>query len=531
MKLYKGKIADLYLYFGIIKFKDDNSKAPRLIPFFFKNNKGLYIGAKVEFEICLTDKRKVRGEYLKFAKIINIISRDINKNGPVKDIDRPIDIINQNLEGYEIKDEKALNTFRNENGIYDSEDYLSYLMKNLKEPISVEKLKSIIKQDKKLKAFVLKWVLYLEAKVRNEIITELIEEGYTLSKLNDQVNANLKKIIKKSLKNVGSNYLLKTSPNNIKYELSKDPKYEYIPKAREASFDEVLSCFTLGELLILLRYLQKNNEAFQSTSWSEIYECMANIKPIRNIAAHGDDFISLILDWENNPNALLQKNSKIYGRDKWYPDKEKDDRIFNTIRSPLHLVMKGNIQNSQDTAVKISQILLGNPTLLGLLYLFYLMNKDNLQKEDFNNEFSTLLGDGVKIIDLIEFEKRDSENNRAFWDKINEMFNYIKQEGLEYESCFGNEVYYVFYPGNQIAINLNDNALWITKLLLKDKEEFSNKAGFLFENDNYSKLKKLFSEIYVQKKNPLESLKNFESLQEIFNVVVGLSSILINSHE
>ncbi len=309
MKLYKGKIADLYLYFGIIKFKDDNSKAPRLIPFFFKNNKGLYIGAKVEFEICLTDKRKVRGEYLKFAKIINIISRDINKNGPVKDIDRPIDIINQNLEGYEIKDEKALNTFRNENGIYDSEDYLSYLMKNLKEPISVEKLKSIIKQDKKLKAFVLKWVLYLEAKVRNEIITELIEEGYTLSKLNDQVNANLKKIIKKSLK--------KTSPNNIKYELSKDPKYEYIPKAREASFDEVLSCFTLGELLILLRYLQKNNEAFQSTSWSEIYECMANIKPIRNIAAHGDDFISLILDWENNPNALLQKNSKIYGRDKW----------------------------------------------------------------------------------------------------------------------------------------------------------------------------------------------------------------------
>lgn len=530
MDTHEGVVYKLYSYFGIIEFLDNNKE--RYIPFFINGDESFYVGEKLKFEIYLSNNKKVRGTYLQFAIVTQKLDIDLSKKGPVEDIMDPISIINKNLKGYDIKDEKALNIFKEENGIYDNEDYLSYLMEKLNTSVDVETLKAIIKQDKKFKSFILKWTLYLEAKVRNKIIVELMNKNITFLELNNHVEKEQKGIactIKKALKKVGDKYLLKTSPSNIKYQVlvsqstESNNKDDLIPKAQSASFDEVISCFTLGDLLSFLKYLQKEYKVFQNFDWTEIYNCMSAIRTIRNVAAHGDDFTSLILDAENNPNILLQGNVEIYGKDNVYLDKEKDSPIFNLIRPILHLEMKRDTQNSQSLAVIVSEKLLGNPTLFSLLNLFYLMNKDTLQKNKFNSELKKLINCSIKFIDLTKIEKEDRSCNNRFWNKINELFDYLKQNQLEASPSIYSEdnVYCVNYLGSQIMIDLGDNAAWIMKFLRKDEQKFRDKAIFLFNNDNYEKLQIMFRRNYhLQENNPLDNLTGFNELRDVLNLFI-----------
>lgn len=533
MDTHEGVVYKLYSYFGIIEFLDNNKE--RYIPFFINGDESFYVGEKLKFEIYLSNNKKVRGTYLQFAIVTQKLDIDLSKKGPVEDIMDPISIINKNLKGYDIKDEKALNIFKEENGIYDNEDYLSYLMEKLNTSVDVETLKAIIKQDKKFKSFILKWTLYLEAKVRNKIIVELMNKNITFLELNNHVEKEQKGIactIKKALKKVGDKYLLKTSPSNIKYQVlvsqstESNNKDDLIPKAQSASFDEVISCFTLGDLLSFLKYLQKEYEVFQSPNWTEIYNCMSAIRTIRNVAAHGDDFISLILDAENDPNILLQANSEVYGKDNIYSDKEKDPTIFNLVRFALKFAMKGCVQDSQGFAIKISEKLLGNPTRLGLISLFYLMNKDKLQKTEFNNEFQDLISDDVKVINLAEIEKEDTTDDEFFWNKIYELFDYLKQNQLESpnDSYFDDNVYCIKYFENQIIIDLGNNPAWKDQISCKNKDM----DKFLFYDGNYEKLKNKACNNCVRKNNPLDNLDGFKNLQEVFKILIEVLPYVIS---
>ncbi len=80
--------------------------------------------------------------------------------------------------------------------------------------------------------------------------------------------------------------------------------------------------FTVGDLLIFIEFINDKYNAFKddtNTDWEKkLVIFFSELKLVRNISAHGNSFLSAILDEKNNPNYLLRQTRIFMGRSLLY---------------------------------------------------------------------------------------------------------------------------------------------------------------------------------------------------------------------
>lgn len=511
---FQGEIINLYTYYGVISFEMNQKK--RKIPFFIKDNK-YSMGDKVKFKIVTDKNLKIRGTNLTFAQITEHILITKN-NSQVNEEDDVISLLRDKITDVDNVDKTNLYNFLNEKELLGSIGYITLLLRLVKNKITIAELRQIIEQDQKIKSFILKWTLFLEANVRNKICNEFEILDIDYLTLKEKIKSEA---IKDSIKKVRKEYLLKGSLSDIEYEVTDSKE---IPKIKNISLNIIMSKFTMGDLIEFIKELKQAFDEFDNSEWENIINELSEIKNIRNIAAHGDNFISEILDPKNNPNFLLQENSQIFGEDDLYKNDGKDDKIFNLIRANLKLGLKGVFLSSQEIAIKKAQQMLNNPTYRSLLYLIYEINKYQYKKESFNIELKELISNS-KIVNLENINSNDP--NIKFYNLLFKFFDYLKKKKISFES-YGDQVYKVLYQNKEIYFDIDENSPFCNKIVedfknkTLNKEEFISNYNFLFVNNNYQKLAQMFQDKSYIENNVLNKLEGFEELQEYLNILLNL---------
>ena len=170
----------------------------------------------------------------------------------------------------------------------------------------------------------------------------------------------------------------------------------------------VMDQFTVGDLLVFIKFINEEYSNFKvdtNTDWEKVSDFLSELKLVRNISAHGNSFLSAILDEKNNPNYLLEGNSHIFGVDPFYIDSSKETSIFHLVRSPIKLMLKGQVINPQHVAVFWTQKLLNNQTLRSFVYFYFMvcyLTQGKSLNEDFKNELREVFGEFDK---KVNFEK------------------------------------------------------------------------------------------------------------------------------
>lgn len=255
-----------------------------------------------------------------------------------------------------------------------------------------------------------------------------------------------------------------------------------IPKLESAPIDMLMDQFTVGDLLVFIDFIVADYPDFKNddkSDWEKIRDYLSELKLVRNISAHGNSFLSAILDEKNNPNYLLEENSHIFGGDPFYIDASKETSIFHLVRSPIKLMLKGQVQSPQGIAVFWTQKLLNNQTLRSFVYFYFMicyLTEGKDLKEKFKNELRVLFGSSPKnvnfhkVIDCVrnhpQLDKEDKQNilNTLIPQAIN-MFDYLKEHGYEYTGASRDSVYEISYLNKRIRIDLGDNAAWYFQMI------------------------------------------------------------------
>lgn len=319
----RGTISKISSYYGIITF-DENRKneneaytVNRSVPFFSSDISQYGVGDEVDFLIdypSSSDSENtllVRGQPVQFATNITIIN-----HGKAEPIDNSLDfyqLLNLKITPCpELHDEISVLDYLKRNNLrYSTFNEILVLCNLIEEQITITNLQDIINYDKKFKEFIMKWVLFVEdnikARIENRIAELCISEVDLFDKAISSDNKTLKKLLKNSLKSLRKNYLLRDSGDiRLPYEATTDE----IPKLEFAPIDMLLDQFTVGDLLVFIKFINDEYSAFKddvNTDWEKTSDFLSELKLVRNISAHGNSFLSAILDEKNNPNYLLEE--------------------------------------------------------------------------------------------------------------------------------------------------------------------------------------------------------------------------------
>lgn len=497
----RGTVSKLSSYYGIITF-DENRKneneaytVNRSVPFFSSDISQYGVGDEVDFLIdypSSSDSENtllVRGQPVQFATNITIIN-----HGKEEPIDNSLDfyqLLNLKITPCpELHDEISVLDYLKRNNLrYSTFNEILVLCNLIEEQITITNLQAIINHDKKFKEFIMKWVLFVEdnikARIENRIAELCISEVDLFDKAISSDNKNLKKLLKNSLKSLRKNYLLRDSGDiRLPYEATTDE----IPKLEFAPIDMLLDQFTVGDLLVFIKFINDEYSGFKddvNTDWEKTSDFLSELKLVRNISAHGNSFLSAILDEKNNPNYLLEENSHIFGVDPFYIDSSKETSIFHLIRSPIKLMLKSHMSNPQHIAVFWTQKILNNQTLRSFVYFYFMvcyLTQDSSSKEEFKNELREVFGEYDKKVNFdnvvidVHFNPDLDEKNRknlltSLIPQAINMFDYVKEHDYEYKGSSGNSIYEITYFKKSVRINLSDNANWHLQML----EDIANK--------------------------------------------------------
>ncbi|EHI75548.1 Abortive infection bacteriophage resistance protein [Streptococcus criceti] len=562
----EGTISKLSTYYGIITFdevryiENETYKVKRNIPFFSSDLSQYRVGFKVSFSFQRRSATGsgndllVRGQSVQFAKNV-CITDQTEEEQETSDLDF-YQILNSKLTpSPNLTNESSfleflkLNNFR-----YSTFNEISVLSNVIEEPITISDFKAIIDYDLMFKEFIMKWVLFIENDVKSRIEDRASELGITESdlfiKLDSSGDNNFKNLIKNSLKNLRKNYLLRDIGDlRLQYDVTTDE----IPKLESAPIDMLMDQFTVGDLLDFIDFITAEYPDFTNggnTDWEKVRDYLSELKLVRNISAHGNSFLSAILDEKSNPNYLLEENSHIFGGDPFYIDTSKKTSVFHLVRSPIKLILKGQVTSPQQIAVFWTQKLLNNQTLRSFVYFYFMVcylteGKDS--KEKFKNELRVLFGNAPKnvnfhkVIDCVnthpQLDKEDKQNilNILIPQAIN-MFDYVKEHGYEYRGEDGDTIYNILYgEGKQIRINLSENAKWhldmcmdiATKPLKRDNEapsqwseskEIRDKFGIFFmeaSNARETLMRMFDSNLEIDYNEGIEQLLKIEEFKNI----------------
>lgn len=556
---YEGEIIGLSNYYGVISFKEtrqisseeseESIDIERKIPFFPGDISIYNIGDKVQFiipiENCKDNQVIIRSQHVKFAKQVNIIQSNqyIKKesNGDFYQLLNEKISPSPNVSG----ESSLLNFLKNNNLRYSVFNDIAVLLDLIDGTISILDFKHIIEIDKKYKEFIMKWVLFIENSLKNRIESTFVEFSIDvhdfMNKVNQSSDNEMKNLWKKSLNRIRKNYLLRNSGDLrlvYKNEMDKIPELDVTP------IDMILDEFTVGDLLIFIKFVMKQYPDFKTdttSEWEKIYDFLSELKLVRNISAHGNSFLSEVLDRKNNPNYLLEENAELFGSDPFYVNTSKNYSIFNLVRSPIKLTSKGYTSSPQEVAVSITSKLLNNHTLRSFFYFYFMvcyLTNDTEDKVKFKNDLRVLFGEYNKIVNLdkviinivfcsnIDEENKQLLLTRLLPQAIN-MFDFVKEHNYEYNGINGDTIYEVIYNNRIVKINLGDNAEWYLKMILDIKQKYPNEKEF-WTLPECEEIREKFWDFFIEGSNARETLVRIfdENLEKnIDNGIVELSKI------
>lgn len=563
---FEGTISRLSSYYGIITFDEERQNGEesytvkRSIPFFLNDLSQYSLGNTVSFslpQVSTIDESNtllVRGQAVQFATNVQVINDDTEE------------VIDKSLDFYQLLNSKlipspnltnissALDFLKRHNLRYSTFNEILVLSNLIDNQVTIADFQSMIDYDKKFKEFIMKWVLFVEddikARIENRIAELNISERDLFSKADSSSDNNLKRLFKNSLKSVRKNYLLRDCGDlRLQYEATTDE----IPKLEYAPVDMVMDQFTVGDLLVFIKFINEEYSNFKvdtNTDWEKVSDFLSELKLVRNISAHGNSFLSAILDEKNNPNYLLEGNSHIFGVDPFYIDSSKETSIFHLVRSPIKLMLKGQVINPQHVAVFWTQKLLNNQTLRSFVYFYFMvcyLTQGKSLNEDFKNELREVFGEFDKkvnfekvVSDVLFHPSLDEENRKNLLESLIpqaiNMFDYVKEHNYEYTGCGGDTIYEITYYNKRVRINLSDNANWYL-YMLKDiankhpnddtaetsstwpeSQEIWEKFGIFFceaSNARETLIRMLDSNLELECNEGIEQLSKIEGFQKL----------------
>lgn len=274
-------------------------------------------------------------------------------------------------------------------------------------------LNNLIETDKKTKLFFLKWILYTEAVIKDNItkLTIELDENNIYDLLSN--HKKTKNITLDRFKSIKNEYIFKPEFNLlILRQNESDPNDTKVVGCPISLFLESLTLTELGEVLNVLI-----DSDILPQNYSE-YKCLYYIKSsfmelsfIRNRAAHGNPLIPHILDDNFNPSYMYEMASA-------FPDWNVKTNIeqwelFNFIRFTMKSLAKQGV----------SYIQAGSPMLSALYFTKSLMV--NPAKRSFFMFFYVV---------MVIFEYSYNKNKREFWQEamivINHFSSYKKVENI-----------------------------------------------------------------------------------------------------
>lgn len=572
---FEGTISRLSSYYGVITFDEERQNGEesytvkRSVPFFSNDLSQYSIGNTVSFslpQISTSDESNtllVMGQAVQFATNVQVTNDDTEEV-----IDKPLDfyqllnsklIPSPNLTNIS----SALDFLKRHNLRYSTFNEILVLSNLIDNQVTIADFQSMIDYDKKFKEFIMKWVLFVEddikARIENRMAELDISERDLFSKADSSSDNNLKRLFKDSLKSVRKNYLLRDCGDlRLQYEATTDE----IPMLENAPIDMVMDQFTVGDLLIFIKFINDEYNDFKddtNTDWEKVSDFLSELKLVRNISAHGNSFLSAILDEKNNPNYLLEENSHIYGRDPFYIDASKETSIFHLVRSPIKLMLKGQVSNPQHVAVFWTQKLLNNQTLRSFVYFYFMvcyLTQVTSLKEEFKNELREVFGEFDKkvnfekvVIDVLSHPSLNEKNRKNLLDSLIpqaiNMFDYVKEHNYEYTGCGGDTIYEITYFNKKVRINLSDNANWHLYMLkdITDKhpnddtaetstwpesQEIREKFGIFFREDSNARetlIRMLDSNRELECNEGIKQLSKIEEFQKLKSLFLDILNL------
>lgn len=572
---FEGTISRLSSYFGIITFDEERQSEEELytvkrsIPFFSNDLSQYSVGNRVSFSLPQTITSEdnnallVRGQAVQFATNVQVTNDDTEEV-----IDEPLDFYqllysklnpSPNLTNLS----SVLEFLKRHNLRYSTFNEILVLSNLIDNQITIDDFQAMIDYDKKFKEFIMKWVLFVEDDIKARIESRIVELGITESDLFEKVNSSdnnyLKNKIKDFLKKIKKNYLLRDSGDlRLHYETETDN----LPKLRSAPVDILMDEFTVGDLLIFIEFINDKYNDFKddtNTDWEKVSDFLSELKLVRNISAHGNSFLSAILDEKNNPNYLLETNSHIYGGDPFYIDVSKETSIFHLVRSPIRLVLKGQVGSPQHIALLWTQKLLNNQTLRSFVYFYFMtcyLTQDTSLKEKFKHELREIFGEFdkkvnfEKVVSNVLFDPSlDEENRKKLLESLIpqaiNMFDYVKEHNYEYMGCGGDTIYEITYSNKKVRINLSDNANWHLYMLkdIADKhpnddtaetstwpesQEIREKFGIFFREDSNAReilIRMLDSNRELECNEGIKQLSKIEEFQKLKSLFLDILNL------
>ena len=572
---FEGTISRLSSYFGIITFDEERQSEEELytvkrsIPFFSNDLSQYSVGNRVSFSLPQTITSEdnnallVRGQAVQFATNVQVTNDDTEEV-----IDEPLDfyqLLNSKLNPSPnlTNLSSVLEFLKRHNLRYSTFNEILVLSNLIDNQITIDDFHAMIDYDKKFKEFIMKWVLFVEDDIKARIESRIVELGITESDLFEKVNSSdnnyLKNKIKDFLKKIKKNYLLRDSGDlRLHYETETDN----LPKLRSAPVDILMDEFTVGDLLIFIEFINDKYNNFKddiNTDWEKVSDFLSELKLVRNISAHGNSFLSAILDEKNNPNYLLETNSHIYGGDPFYIDVSKETSIFHLVRSPIRLVLKGQVESPQHIALLWTQKLLNNQTLRYFVYFYFMtcyLTQDTSLKEKFKHELREIFGEFdkkvnfEKVVSNVLFDPSlDEENRKKLLESLIpqaiNMFDYVKEHNYEYMGCGGDTIYEITYSNKKVRINLSDNANWHLYMLkdIADKhpnddtaetstwlesQEIREKFGIFFREDSNARetlIRMLDSNRELECNEGIKQLSKIEEFQKLKSLFLDILNL------
>jgi hypothetical protein len=399
-KKYEGKIVDIYKNYGIIKsIIDDHEVTVHFL---------ILPDMLIDGVFQMTEIIKYQMKNIEIRKSKVYVAYNLEN------------IVDQEIKSWKLSKHKFEKII--------TDDHYTYLFKKMAgndHDISQENLNSLIKYDKQAKEFFLKYILYIESQMKDTLI-------YIFNKLQISTttiyrvlkgNGKTKSIVDRQFKFVKSEFMFKPEFSTLSLKKSEnDPNDIVVSDCPIPLFLETLSLNELGEVLnqILQKIDLSNKKTHEKYKYLYLVkESFLELAFIRNVSAHGNPLIPIVLDNNFNANYLYDMASAFPS----WNSKESVEKweLFNFIRFTARSLYKQGIPlvNSggpQLSALAFTKSLLINPAKRSFFMFFFVMLStfeyidSNIEKEFWNEStflIHSILGEEVTRNYFDEFPNKE----------------------------------------------------------------------------------------------------------------------------
>lgn len=393
-KIYTGTISEIHKNSGVISMGEGTNNAKVLFyifPDMLKNNK-FCISEEVSFKLA---NNQIRGGNMKLA--LDVTSKNTD-----------------NIKEFTVEVNEATSLY----------NYNEFIYKKFYGTSDTKVVRDLIEQDRIVKEVTLKWILFIESKVKNFIVNVSLRHKISSLSIYSTLNKckETKSLHNKIMKKLKKDYSFRNEFEllTIKRDTKDDKSFEIedVPLAlylEETTLDELGKILKILVLTLYKDFIETdNNVGFLR----KIYMMFLELSKIRNASAHGNLLIPLILDDTYMP-------SELYDLQSFYPEFNSGSAVtewelFEPIRFFTRQLTKRGIapmyqSGLQFTGLYTAKYILINPVRRSFFSFIYIMNYLFVEFEDINEAVSDQFY--LDFVNLIPLKKNKEKMSSDLFTK------------------------------------------------------------------------------------------------------------------